>query len=289
MADSPSQIVNGMTVDVEDYVHVGAFADRIAPDDWDAWPSRVEANTERLLALFETADVRATFFVLGWVAERFPDLVRRIVAAGHEVASHGCRHERVDRQGPARFREDVRRSKAILEDLAGTAVLGFRAANFSVGAATPWAFPVLAEEGFRYGSSVNPIRHDHYGWPAAPLGAFRPEGADLVEIPVAATPLGGWRMACGGGGWFRLYPYALSRALLRRVNRGEGRPAVFYIHPWEIDPDQPRVSGARRSAQLRHRINLGRTEARLRRLFADFRWGRMDELFLAGAPSTRRH
>lgn len=270
-------VVNALSVDVEDWFQVQAFADRIDRRDWEGQERRVEANTHRLLDRFAEAGVRATFFTLGWVAERAPLLVRRIVGEGHELASHGLEHRLVREQTPTAFAADLRRSKAILEDVGGVAVRGYRAATFSVGADTPWAWEVLAAEGFAYSSSVNPIRHDLYGMPDAPRFSFRPR-ADLavVEVPMTTVRVGGRNLPCAGGGFFRLLPYSLFRAGVRRVNRHDGRPAVFYCHPWEVDPDQPRVSGLSRKSAFRHYLNLSRTEGRLVRLLRDFAWDRMD-------------
>lgn len=281
--------VNAMSVDVEDWFQVQAFAGRVRRDDWDAMPRRVEASTDRVLALFERAGVRATFFTLGWVAERHPALIRRIVAGGHELASHGQDHRLVRDQTPDAFRADVRRAKALLEDTGGVAVRGYRAATFSIGPDTPWALPVLAEEGHAYSSSLNPIRHDLYGAPDAPRFAHRPAGVPegFAEVPLTTVRLGGRNWPCAGGGFFRLMPYALFRSGLRRVNRHDGRAAVFYFHPWEVDPGQPRLSGLSARARLRHTLNLSRMEARLERLLRDFAWDRMDRVFPECAPAAR--
>jgi polysaccharide deacetylase family protein (PEP-CTERM system associated) len=272
--------MNALTVDVEDYFQVQALAGVFPPATWEACEPRVERNTERLLALFADAEVKATFFTLGWVAERFPRLIARIAAEGHEVASHGFAHQRVDSQSPRELRSDVRRARAMLEDAAGTQVKGYRAPTFSVGAHTPWAWRILEEEGYAYSSSVYPVRRDLYGSPEAPLGPYRPPGAaTLVEAPISALRRGGRAWPCGGGGYFRLLPYAVSRALLAGINAEGGRRAIFYLHPWEIDPDQPRVSGVPLKSRFRHYLNLDRTETRLRRLLRDFRWDRMDRVF----------
>ena len=238
----------------------------------------MEASTDRLLALFAAADVRATFFTLGWVAERHPALIRRIVAAGHELASHGFWHRRVSSQDAAAFRADVAQARACLEDVGGVAVLGYRAPTFSMGPATPWAWDVLAETGHTYSSSVFPVRHDLYGDPDAPRAPHQKPGG-VWEIPMTTVRLGGRTLPCAGGGWFRLVPYAVFRAGFARATREEKTGGVFYIHPWEVDPGQPRVPSARRLTTMRHRLNLGRTHARLERLLADFRWGRMDAAF----------
>lgn len=270
---------NALTIDVEDYFQVEAFTGVIDRRHWDTQPRRVARNTERLLAILDDAGVTATFFTLGWVAERHPELARRIVGAGHELASHGCDHIRADRQSPEEFRQDVRRSKALLEDVSGVAIVGYRAPTFSLGGRTRWAHAILAEEGFRYSSSVYPIAHDLYGEPDAPRRPFCPQPG-FVEIPLTTVRLFGRNMPTSGGGYFRLLPYSLSRGALRRAGRELDTPCVFYLHPWEIDPDQPRQTQAPRLSRFRHYLNLGRTEERLRRLLDDFDWGRMDRTFL---------
>ena len=280
----PTPIRNALSVDVEDYFQVSAFEPYVRREDWERIPSRVEANLDRILALFDEAGVRATFFTLGWIAERHPDMVRRILDQGHELASHGWSHVRVTGQDRAAFRADVTRTKALLEDLSGRPVLGYRAASYSIGAANLWALEVLAETGHRYSSSIFPIRHDLYGMPEAPRFPFRPDNAPgLLEIPLTTVTLGGRRLPCAGGGWFRLLPYGLTRWALRRVNRKDGCPAVFYFHPWEIDPAQPRQQGLDARTRFRHYLNLGRTEGRLRRLLADFSWAPLADVFLEDA------
>jgi polysaccharide deacetylase family protein (PEP-CTERM system associated) len=271
--------LNAMTVDVEDYFQVEAFANVIPRDVWETQPSRVEANTDRLLGLFDGASVKATFFVLGWIAMRHPGLVRRIVDGGHELASHGFQHLRADRQTPEEFRADVRRTKQLLEDLAGVRVKGYRAATFSISRANWWAFNVLAEEGYTYSSSVYPILHDLYGVPDAPRLPFHPTGSAFTEVPLTTLRVLGKNLPCSGGGYFRLLPYALSRHAFARVIEREKRPCVFYCHPWEIDPAQPRQTAAPLKSRLRHYLNLGKMEHRLSRLLRDFAWGRMDETF----------
>ncbi len=271
--------VNAMSVDVEDYFQVSAFAPYIPRERWDDIEPRVQANTERCLDLFDAAGVKATFFTLGWVAERFPALVRRIADAGHEVASHGYSHVRATDQDPATFRADIRRTRALLEDVAGVPVLGYRAASYSIGRDNLWALEELEQAGYRYSSSIYPINHDHYGMPEAPRFACRMGQGELLEVPVTTVEVGGRRMPCGGGGWFRLAPYALSRWAIRRVNRDDRQPAVFYFHPWEVDPEQPRVDGIDRKTRFRHYLNLGRMQQRLVALLADFRWDRMDRVF----------
>lgn len=271
-------VTNALTCDVEDYFQVSALAPHIERASWDSRPCRVERNVQRLLTMFEERGARATFFTLGWVAQRYPQLVRDIVAGGHELASHGYGHLRASEQSKDEFREDVVRAKGLLEDIAGTAVIGYRAPSFSIGYSNPWAFDVLLETGHRYSSSVYPVRHDHYGMPDAPRFPYdaRP---GLVEIPLTTTRLFERNLPAGGGGYFRLAPYALSRWALRRVNRLDRRPAIFYFHPWEIDPEQPRVSGTSLKTRFRHYVNLDKTEARLSRLLGDFSWGRVDQVF----------
>ncbi|MFO6447448.1 XrtA system polysaccharide deacetylase [Erythrobacter sp. NE805] len=272
-------LVNGLSVDVEDWFQVGAFEKVIARGEWDAIKTRVEDNVARVIDLFAEAEVRATFFTLGWVAKRHPAMIRRIAEAGHELASHGYDHARVFTFSPREFAEDIRKARAIIEDCGGQAVTGYRAPSFSIDHRTPWAFEVLAEHGYAYSSSVAPVVHDHYGWPEAPRFAFRPLAASpLIEIPVTTAMLGSRRVAAGGGGFFRVLPYAFSRWAIRQVNRVEGRPAVFYFHPWEVDPDQPRVAHAPMRSRLRHYTGLSKMAGKLRELVHEFRWGRMDEL-----------
>lgn len=276
----PRGTVNAMTVDVEDYFQVSAFESMVRREDWSGMPCRVETNTDRIIAMFDSHGIKATFFMLGWVAKRYPQLVRRIIAAGHELASHGMSHVRVTTQNPAEFRNDVVSSKKLLEDIAGTAVRGYRAASYSIGASNLWAFGVLEEAGHVYSSSVYPIRHDLYGMPQAPRFSFRPEGGHLLEIPVTTVQLFGHNLPCGGGGFFRLFPYAYSRWAIRRVNMKDRQPSLFYFHPWELDQAQPRMAGIGLRTRFRHYLNLSRMETRLRRLLLDFRWDRMDRVFL---------
>lgn len=279
MNATPPVCTNAMTVDVEDYFQVSAFEPFIRRSDWDRLPQRVERNTARILDLFGEAGIRATFFTLGWVAERHPELIRRMVAEGHEVASHGFEHTRVTNQGPEDFRADVRRTRALLEDIAGVPVSGYRAASYSIGRDNLWALDILQEEGYRYSSSIYPINHDLYGMPEAPRFAFRVNGGDFVEVPVTTLRLGARNLPCGGGGYFRLLPYRVSRWAMRRVNQDDGQPCVFYFHPWEIDPEQPRQPGLNARTRFRHYLNLRRMEHRLQRLLQDFAWRRMDEIF----------
>lgn len=276
-ADPVPAVVNGLSVDVEDWFQVGAFENVIARSDWPSMALRVEANIEAVLALFDDAGVRATFFTLGWVAERHPGLMQRIAQAGHEIASHGYDHARVFTFDRAAFAEDIRKARAILEDTSGAQVTGYRAPSFSIDGRNPWALEELAHQGYTYSSSVAPVAHDHYGWPDAPRFAFRPvAGSDLIEVPVTTAMLGGRRVAAGGGGFFRVLPYGFSRWAIRQVNREEKRPAIFYFHPWEIDPDQPRVPGAPLRSKLRHYTGLDRMADKLRALLDEFAWDRMD-------------
>ena len=275
-----SSMINAMTVDVEDYFQVSAFEPYLSREHWHSHACRVEANTDRILELFDAHQVRGTFFTLGWIAERYPELVRRIVQNGHELASHGWEHIRVSVQTPQGFREDVTRTRKLLEDISGQSVKGYRAASYSLGTNESWAWNELAEAGYRYSSSIVPIRHDHYGIPDAPRFAFQAIDGKLLEVPITTVALAGRNLNCGGGGWFRLFPYAFSRWALSRVNQREGQPGIFYFHPWEIDPEQPRPEGLGIKTRFRHYLNLHRTYGRLERLLADFRWGRMDEIFL---------
>jgi len=280
LVSTPGQGIlrNALTVDVEDYFQVSALADYFPREKWPTVLCRVEQNVDRILDLFAERGVLGTFFVLGWIATRYPQLVRRIVDDGHELACHGYSHERVTAMTPEAFRTDITRAKTLLEDLSGMPVLGYRAPSFSIGAANPWAHEVIAEAGFRYSSSVYPVRHDHYGAPDAPRFPWK-QPSGLTEIPISTVRIFGRNWPAGGGGWFRLLPYMMSHWRIARVNRHDGRPAVFYFHPWEIDPNQPRVKHLPLKTRLRHYINLSRTEGRLRWLLADFRWGRMDDVF----------
>lgn len=273
---------NAMTVDVEDYFQVSAFEPYIRREDWERLPCRVEDNTHRILDIFAEHGVAATFFVLGWVAERYPLLVHRIIKDGHELASHGYSHIRATEQTRQEFFEDVSRTKKILEDIGGCSVRGYRAASYSIGIKNLWALEALQEVGYEYSSSIYPIKHDLYGMPQAPRFLFYPNGDDgLVEIPVTTVNVGGRRMPCGGGGYFRLVPYPVYRWALQRVNNHEGQPGMFYFHPWEIDPAQPRPEGLNLKTRFRHYLNLNKMEARLRSLLSDFQWGRMDNVFLS--------
>lgn len=273
------QVVNALSVDVEDYFQVSAFAPHIRRGTWESIPLRVEANVDRILAMFDRHDVKATFFTLGWVAERLPDMVRRIVAGGHELASHGWDHVRVNTQRPATFSRDVMRARSLLEDIGAVPVRGYRAASYSIGADTPWAHDVLANAGYSYSSSVVPIRHDHYGSPDVSRFPYSAAAGRLTEIPVTTVNLAGRNISCGGGGWFRLFPYGFSRWALRRVNEHEGQSGLFYFHPWEIDPQQPRPGGLPVKTRFRHYLNLSCMEPRLECLLDDFHWDRMDRVF----------
>lgn len=275
---------NALSVDVEDYFQVSAFETVIDRSSWDHLPLRVADNTARLLDLFAEHQAKATFFVLGWVAEKVPALVRRLLDEGHELASHGYDHTRVHNQDPASFRADVLRTKALLEDLGGQPVLGYRAASYSIDARNLWALDILAETGHRYSSSIYPVRHDLYGMPDAPRFAHTTDRG-LLEIPISTIRLAGHNLPCGGGGYFRLLPYRVSRWAIGRVNRLEAQPCVFYFHPWEIDPAQPRQGSLKPRTRFRHYLNLSRMEPRLHRLLSDFSWGRMDEIFLPSSAA----
>ena len=275
--------VNAMSVDVEDYFQVQAFAGTIDRKDWDALPCRVERNVDRLLGIFDEAGVSATFFTLGWVAERYPAVIRRIVAGGHELASHGWDHTRADAQEPVAFRADVARTKKLLEDIGGVEVVGYRAATFSIGPANYWAFGVLGEEGYKYSSSLYPVKHDLYGDTSVSRTPFHPDGLPILEAPMTTVQYFGRNFPCSGGGYFRLLPYWLSRMNMRRVNRHDRQPCIFYFHPWEIDPGQPRQDKVGAKSRFRHYTNLGRMEGRLKRLLKDFAWDRMDRVFLDAA------
>ncbi|MEO1594045.1 MAG: XrtA system polysaccharide deacetylase [Pseudomonadota bacterium] len=269
-----------MSCDVEDYFQVSSFEHLISREQWPAQASRVERNIDRLLELYDEADTKCTFFTLGWVAERYPKLIRRIVDDGHELASHGYDHKRVTSLTHDAFREDVVRTKGILEQISGSPVRGYRAPSFSIGLEAAWAHPILEEAGYAYSSSVYPVRHDHYGLPSAPRVPFRVNDCGLLEVPMSTVRFGGRNFPVSGGGYFRLLPLRVSKAAIRRINERERRPAVFYFHPWEIDPGQPRVPGTSAKTRFRHYINLGRFESRLINLLKSFQWDRMDRVFL---------
>ncbi|HKT42065.1 MAG TPA: XrtA system polysaccharide deacetylase [Rhodanobacteraceae bacterium] len=278
-------ITNAMTVDVEDYFQVAAFENCIRREDWPRWPARVEANTRRILELFDGRGVHATFFTLGWVAERCPALVRDIAASGHEIASHGFGHERLTQITRAQFRDGIVRTKQLLEDISGSPVRGYRAPSWSIGPTTLWAHEELREAGYQYSSSIVPIRHDIYGMPEAPRFAFVAGPSGLLEVPATTVRVWGRNWPCGGGGFFRLVPYSLFSRGLERVNRNEQRPTVFYFHPWEIDPGQPRVPGVSLRNRTRHYLNLKRMAPRVGRLLRDFRFDRMDRVFPVAAEA----
>src|SRR5687768_15963624 len=282
---------NALTVDVEDYFHVAALAPSVPRDSWSSREQRVVGNTRRLLEIFEQFDVRATFFVLGWVAERYPQLVKDIAARGHEIACHGYSHRLVYEQSPEEFYDETLRSKNLLEQINGSAVLGYRAASYSIVRESLWALDILAELGFMYDSSIFPVRHDRYGIPnaeRAPHRMFTRNGKSIVEWPLATARILGWRLPVAGGGYFRLLPYWLSRWGLASINQRESRPFIFYLHPWEIDPEQPRVS-ARWFSRFRHYTNLDKSEERLRALLRDFRFGTAkDALVQLGLLSDNR-
>lgn len=273
-------IYNAMTVDVEDYFQVSAFASHIPRSSWGSISCRVERNIDQILALLAEDRVKATFFTLGWIAERYPEMIKRIVENGHELASHGWGHHRVSELGREGFREDILRSKAILEDTGGEPVLGYRAPSFSIGDHNQWALDILAEAGYRYSSSIYPIRHDHYGMPDAPRFAYYPRDNGLLEVPITTLRMFQRNLPAGGGGYFRLWPYPVSRWFLKRLNHHEKRPAIFYFHPWEIDHQQPRQKGINIKTRFRHYHNLHRMEDRIRALIRDFKWDRVDRIFL---------
>ena len=279
-------IKNALTIDVEDYFQVSALAPYIPREQWEHRECRVERNVDRILQLLAASGTKATFFTLGWIAERYPQLVRRIVDDGHELASHGYGHQRVSDLTAEAFYTDIDSAKKLLEDLSGLPVKGYRAPSFSIGERNLWAFDCLERAGYAYSSSIYPIRHDHYGMPDAPRFCH-PVRPGLVEVPVTTAHLFGRNWPASGGGFFRLMPYVMSRWLLRQVNRHDRRAAVFYFHPWEIDAGQPRIAGIDAKTRFRHYLNLHRTEARLERLIADFSWGRMDEIFLEGTSAEK--
>jgi len=288
-------MINAMSVDVEDYFHVAALAGSIDRARWGEMEYRAEASTRRLLDLFDEFDMKSTFFVLGWVARRSPELIREIHARGHEVASHGMSHLLVYNQTPQEFAAETRESKALLEDIIGAPVLGYRASTYSITKRSLWALDILKEAGFLYDSSIFPIRHDLYGIPDAPQVPARiitPKGASIVEFPMSTAPMFGAKLPVSGGGYFRLLPYWLTRAGLRKLNFELNRPFIFYLHPWEVDPAQPRVRTGLKS-RLRHYTNLARTEGRLRRLIGEFRFAPVRDVLgaqrlLAAAPDGWR-
>ena len=278
-------IRNALTIDVEDYFQVSALAPHFPKDVWGQTPCRVERNVQLILEMLNEEGAKATFFTLGWIAERYPKLVRLIAAEGHELASHGYAHERASAQTPDAFLADIKLAKVVLEDIASCQVNGYRAPSFSIGQSNPWAHACIEEAGYIYSSSVYPVKHDHYGVPDAPRFPYV-VGRELVEIPISTVRRLGRNWPVGGGGYFRLLPYSVSSWGIRKVNADDGKPAIFYFHPWEIDPGQPVVSQASAKTRFRHYVNLARTEARLKRLLRDFAWGRMDEVFLPMVKPT---
>ena len=274
-------IKNAMSIDVEDYFQVSAFAPHIRREDWDSLPCRVERNVDVILGLLDDAHAKATFFTLGWIAERYPQMVRRIVDNGHELASHGYGHQRVSDLTPEQFRDDITHAKRILENIGGGAIRGYRAPSFSINHANWWAIEELENAGYVYSSSIYPVRHDHYGMPDAPRFANRPNGeSGILELPPTTLPLMGRNLPAAGGGWFRLLPYSISRGMLRRVNAQDQAPCMFYFHPWELDAGQPRLRGLSAKTRFRHYVNLHRMPGRLRKLLHDFEWDRVDRVFL---------
>ncbi|HAL39703.1 MAG TPA: polysaccharide deacetylase family protein [Polaromonas sp.] len=274
-----STITNALTIDVEDYFQVSAFAPHIARSEWNTRECRVERNVNSILEMLACRDTKATFFTLGWIAERYPQLVRQIVKEGHELASHGYGHERASEQTEEAFFADIHLAKIVLEDLAGSEVNGYRAPSFSIGTGNLWAFDCLARAGYRYSSSIYPIRHDHYGMPNSPRFAYEVRPG-LMEIPITTLRVFNRNLPSSGGGYFRLLPYTLSRWMLGRVNGHDREAGIFYFHPWEIDTGQPRIAGISRKTRFRHYVNIDRMQGRLNQLLDDFKWGRMDHIFL---------
>lgn len=279
MSNKQNDSVNfALSVDVEDYFQVWAFSKVIEKSSWDGFAPRVQQATRRVLDLFDQRGTVATFFVLGWIAERFPLLVREISDRGHEIASHGCEHAKVFDQTPAEFRDDARRSKLLLEDISGEEVIGYRAPGFSIDARTPWAHEILAEVGYQYSSSAHPIAHDHYGDANGSRTPFNPvAGSSFIEAPVATAEVFGRRVSCAGGGWFRAMPYGLSKALIERARSSLDAPLIFYFHPWEVDPGQPRIASAPLKSKIRHYLNLSEMQSKIERLLTDYNWGRIDD------------
>ncbi|MBO6849388.1 MAG: DUF3473 domain-containing protein [Marinobacter sp.] len=281
------KIQNALTIDVEDYFQVAALAEAVDRDDWSSMEYRVEANTDRLLALFDEHQTKATFFTLGWVAERSPALIRRIRDAGHEIASHGYSHQLIYTQTPEVFREETRKSKTVLEDITGNAVTGYRAASYSITSKSRWALDILYEEGFTWDSSIFPVHHDRYGMPGTPHEPYllqTPNGGTLTEFPLSTCPIGQYRLPIAGGGYFRLFPYGLSRWGLGKINKA-GQPFIFYLHPWEIDTEQPRLK-VKAFSRFRHYNNLDKCMGRLERLLGDFRFGSVSDVLAGTAIST---
>ncbi|MEM7257439.1 MAG: XrtA system polysaccharide deacetylase [Pseudomonadota bacterium] len=274
-----TQTANAMTVDVEDYFQVSAFEPYVSRANWKNFAGRVEENTDRILQLFDQHDVKATFFTLGWVAEHYPSLVKRIVAAGHDLASHGWDHQRVTNLSESEFAEDLKKSKSSLEDVSGSPVTGYRAPSYSFTRENSWAHKVLLEAGYQYSSSIAPIKHDLYGIPDAPRFAHRYVDEKILELPITTTRIFGKNYPCGGGGWFRLYPYRLSKWAIDRVNSNDREAAIFYFHPWEIDPEQPRIDNVDMRTRFRHYQNLGQMEQKITRLLGDYTWRTIPEVY----------
>ena len=273
-------ITNAISIDVEDYFQVSAFEHTIDRKDWDQLEHRVSANVTQIIQLLKSADVKATFFVLGWVAERYPEIVKSIIEHGHELASHGYGHQRVSDLSRVEFKQDLIQAKGILENLSGVEIKGYRAPSYSIGKDNIWALEVLAETGHQYSSSIYPIQHDHYGYPDAPRFAFKDTNTGLIEIPISTMKFMNRLFPAGGGGFFRFYPYQITRKIIQRVNKLDNQPTIFYFHPWEIDPGQPRQDNAPLKSRFRHYLNLHKTEDRLTSLLQDFTWGRVDEVFI---------
>lgn len=273
-------LANAMSVDVEDYFQVSAFETHVSRNDWANISSRIPANIARILALFDAENTKATFFTLGWVCEHLPEVVRQIADAGHEIASHGHEHSRIGTLSKKQFYDDVETTRKRLEDVSGTAVVGYRAPSFSIGKDTLWAHDILAEAGYQYSSSVFPVKHDHYGLPNAPRFPFRTASGSLLEIPMSSLSLLGRNWPCSGGGYFRLLPLRYSKWAVKRINLSEQMPAIFYFHPWEMDPNQPRISGISAKTRFRHYVNLDKFESRLMQMLRSFKWDRMDRIFL---------
>lgn len=275
-------VLHAMSVDVEDYFHVAALSNVISPEQWPEMPSRVVQNTHKLLDLFAQANIHATFFVLGWVAERYPQLIRNIQAAGHEIASHGYSHQLIYRQTPKVFAAETRRSKALLEDITGEPVIGYRAASYSITRESLWALDILADAGFEWDSSIFPVRHDRYGIPDSPSGPYRittESGRTLREFPLTTARVLGMNIPAAGGGYFRQFPYPVFKALFKQASTGNTQPQMFYLHPWEIDPDQPRYNNASWFSRFRHYTNLDRCHGRLEQLVQDFNFGTVSESY----------
>ena len=276
-----NEITNAMTVDVEDYYQVSAFEDHIDRKNWDNMDSRIERNIELILSKFSEHNVTATFFVLGWIAERYPQMIGKIVESGHEIASHGYSHTRVTQQNQEQFREDIVKTKKLLEEISGTSIQGYRAASYSIISSNcQWAHKELEMAGHKYSSSIYPIKHDLYGIPDASRYPFKPNDGKLLEIPISTFQCLGKRIPCGGGGFFRLFPYLVSKSMIRHVNKVEKQPCVFYFHPWELDANQPVIKGLNIKTRFRHYLNLNRMEIRLEQLLKDFKWSRMDAVYL---------